>query len=175
MLKRLAFVMTVGLVVGVAYGAPTRITSFQVFSGESPTASGMAILNFSSGQNRITAQVILSDLVGSAEYAVILRVPGTWCLDETTAIFPIAVFQAESPGEFFFPIDAVNQFASPVGNLTFHGMTTSGSGDFSNSDVIVVLQSDWDNPIEFSSSTLRVRARLAGTSTVINACPLVAP
>ena len=160
MLKRVAFVLVVCLCVGVAYGAATKIRWFDNIAESNPDADGMAILNYVAGQDNIIAQVILSDLVADTQYVVALREPGTWTLDGN-----VGVFEPHPLGGFFFPISAGAQgqlSTDGKGHLTFHSQTTVGSGDFSDSDVFVILYSDWTARVVDVDGNLRISVRMIG-------------
>lgn len=68
MLKRIAFVLVVCAVVGVAYGAAVKIRSFETYSPESLDADAMAILNYASGNDKTIVQIIMSDFTPGATY-----------------------------------------------------------------------------------------------------------
>ena len=54
--RRLVCLALVCAMVGVAYGAATKIGSFCPRNGENPSADGMAILNYVPGDNRTIVQ-----------------------------------------------------------------------------------------------------------------------
>ena len=138
MLRRVAFVLVVCSCVGIAFGAATKIRWFDNVAEPNPEADGMAILNYVQGQDNIMAQIILSDLLPNTPYVITLRDPDTWHLEGTDAVVDNG----------FFPISAGTSgelVSNNQGHLTFHSETVPGSGDFSGSDVLVFLLSDWQS------------------------------
>ena len=168
MLKRIAFVLVVCAVVGVAFGAATKIRWFANIAEPNPDADGMTILSYVQGQDNIVAQVILSDLVPNTQYVVALRWPGTWELVEgTDEVLLQATLNPPWPPSFGFPISAANLEADSKGHLTYHGSTTPDSGDSSDSDVLIILQTDWDaafppDPERPEYPDLRIPVRMIG-------------
>jgi hypothetical protein len=133
--------------VAVAYGQAVRITEFDAFAPEDPNdADGMAILNHDPDEDKTIAQIILTDLLPNTEYVVALAVPEYW---EPQYVEPGSAEALLEPNpeyynDFFFPIAAKNQLTDGKGQLTLHDSTGPDSGDFTNSDVLIILQSDWD-------------------------------
>jgi hypothetical protein len=156
MLRRVVFVLVVCSCVGIAFGAATKIRWFENIAEPNPDADGMAILNYVQGQNNISAQIILSDLLANAQYVVTLREPNTWSLDESTKEVVLV--------GGFFPLSAENQETDGKGHLTFHSSTTPDSGDYSDCDVLVFRQCDWAaaKPFPPSPTEYRIPVRLIG-------------
>ena len=76
MLKRMALVLVVCLCAGVAYGAATKIHSFQVFGPEDvENADGMAILNYAAGQDKTIVQIAISGFTPNTMYEVNIESP----------------------------------------------------------------------------------------------------
>ena len=134
MSKRLAIAVVAFACVSLALGAAVKIRWFDNIAEPNPDADGMAILNYKLGQNNTVAQIILSDLLPNTEYVVALRVPGTWTTPDGEGYIVLA--------DGFDPFSALNRETDNKGHLTIHG--TASFGDWSDSDVLVFLQSDWD-------------------------------
>jgi len=122
MLKRIAFVLVVCAVVGVAYGAAVKIRWFDNIAEPNQDADGMAILNYVSGQDETIIQIILSDFE-----------PNRTGFDAYTA-------------EFVSP----NQPLSPTADIETdsHGHGTlhiTYAGGWSDSDIYIYV--DFDDPV----------------------------
>ena len=76
--SRLMWVVLLCVMVGVAFGAARKISSFTPVDGfEGIEADGMAILNYSSGGGGKTiVQIIVSDFTPNTVYDVALLLPG---------------------------------------------------------------------------------------------------
>ncbi len=68
--RRLLCAVLVCALVGIAYGAATKIGSFCPRNGENPSADGMAILNYVPGDNRTVVQLIVSNFSPGVTYNV---------------------------------------------------------------------------------------------------------
>lgn len=157
MSKRLAIAVVACACVAVAYGAVTKVTLF-VGVGPDSDADGMAILNFKSVQGNMIAQVILSDLDPNTEYVVALREPGTWSLNQFGEVEFSDVSKPPMAGIGFFAISAENLEADSRGHLTMHEQTTPDSGNFTDYDVLVFTQMDWNvNPPDEEGYSVPVR------------------
>lgn len=169
--------ITIGIVAalavtGVASGAAVKITDFARYNeanAEDSQADGMAILRHVTGQDNTVAQIILSGLDPEQTYVVVLRHTQPWCLNADAEAGAEVVFVPETDGSFFFPLSAENQQPDSKGHLTLHDSTESGSGNFSDSDVLVFLQCDWND----ANLAVGIRVQLIGDKeTPPLACPL---
>lgn len=169
MFKRIAVAAVAFACVSVALGAAEKIRWFDNLAELNPNADGMAILNHKLGLDNTVVQVILSDLSPNTPYVVALREPSTWSPVEGTD--DVLLDPVSGTGtEFFFVISAGTEgqlSTDGKGHLTFHGSTTQGSGDFSDSDVLIILYTDWDaafplDPERLEFPDLRIPVRLIG-------------
>lgn len=163
MSKRLAIAVVACACVAVAYGAAVKITSFAAFGPDS-SGDGMAILRHVQGQDNTVAQIILSGLSPNTEYVVALREPNTWHLVTTGFVVEAQFVSVTKPigaGIGFFAISIENSETDNRGHLTIHASTVPDSGDVSDYDVFVFLQSDWVGPAP-GATAFNMPVRLIG-------------
>ena len=136
-LNRLGVMLLLAAFVGVAWGAATKIPSFEIqatypdCSGgpdiEAPlfgsAADGMAILNYVLGTDTTIVQVIVSDFTGGDVDEYIVRL---------------------NPGEDVDLVDLGTFFVDSQGNGHFHGVS---NGDHSVSNVELWQQAQANCPI----------------------------
>ncbi len=135
--RRLLCAVLVCALVGVAYGAATKIRAFENVA-EPGDADGMAIMSYNQGQNYTTNQIILSGLLPNTEYVIVVDEPDGWCRSSGGVKFDDN-FVIISAGD-----SLALQIADNNGHLTLHA--DAFGGDYSNSDVFVFLLSDWPVP-----------------------------
>lgn len=73
--NRLVCALAVCTCVAIAYGAATKIRSFENVAESNPDADGMAILNYASGQDETIVQIILSDFTHDTAYDMVFVSP----------------------------------------------------------------------------------------------------
>ena len=160
MMRTSRIVLVVGLCacVGAAFGAANKIMSFTNFFPESEEADGMAILRYVPGQDNTSVQIILSDLEPSTQYMIGVREPLSWSLNGGFVELNLPT-KPPGAGIGFFAISASNQETNSKGHLTFHASTTVGSGDFSDYDILIFEQTQFD---QATASNFHVPPRLIG-------------
>ena len=144
--RRLLSLLLVGALVGIAYGVTVKLKVFENVA-EPGEGDGMALMNYNQGQDETINQIILSGLLSDTAYVVVVESPDQWCRNNEEHIqFNNFDFNEDGIGEgsVFF----VGDFGSDGslvtdnnGHLTLHGV--AAPGNYSNSDVLVFLYSDW--------------------------------
>jgi len=135
--RRLLCAALVCALVSVAYGAVVKLRSFQNVA-EPDDGDGMAIMNYNQGQNLTSNQIILTGLLPDTAYVVVVEFPDLWCRVGNDVKFEPYF------GSAFFVTDAGSDgslVTNSNGHLTLH--VDGFGGDYSNSDVLVFLYSDW--------------------------------
>ena len=86
MLKKIVFAMVVCTCVSVAFGAAVKIPYFipEIGNGENPEADGMAVLNYVSGQDKTSVQIIISGFTADSTYDIELISPANALFTDKT-------------------------------------------------------------------------------------------
>ena len=143
--RRLLCAVLVCALVGVAYGVTVKLKAFENVA-EPGEGDGMAIMNYNQGQDETINQIILSGLIPNTAYVVVVEAPDQWCRDGGNVQFRNYDFAGDGQGDgYVFFVGDFGSDGSLVtdnnGHLTLHG--DAAPGDYSNSDVLVFLYSDW--------------------------------
>lgn len=150
--KMMACLLVVGALVAVSYGGARKIKALQTFSPEPVNADGMAFINYVAGQDKVIAQVILSDFTPDTQYVVVIGSVGQMIVVSNGC--PPGMAQCllnSSPDNTITRGTDGSLKTNAQGHLTVHLSNNPGDGNQFLDGVAVCTLADWNNTVQGTS------------------------